>query len=147
MGHNEWTRYVKLRVAQAPGMPGTFWPRHWLERRPLVSDPGMHHGTCVTHVPWCMSGSLTRGGGGNVPGDSRRMRNPQSYVFIRGPWALITKRRQGSTNSNCYPEKYECFKQKLGYIRAHSTKYLQQYEQCTNQFEPLGTSRTVSPNE
>ena len=22
------------------------------------SDPGMHHGTCVTHVPWCMSGSL-----------------------------------------------------------------------------------------
>ena len=28
----------------------------------------MHHGTCVTHVPWCMSGSLTRGGGENVPG-------------------------------------------------------------------------------
>ena len=28
---------------------------------PLVSDPGMHHGTCVTHVPWCMSGSLTSG--------------------------------------------------------------------------------------
>ena len=22
----------------------------------------MHHGTCVTHVSWCMSGSLTRGG-------------------------------------------------------------------------------------
>ena len=28
----------------------------------------MHHGTCVTHVPWCMSGSRTRGGGENVPG-------------------------------------------------------------------------------
>ena len=28
----------------------------------------MHHGTCVTHVPWCMSGSLTRGDGENVPG-------------------------------------------------------------------------------
>ena len=28
----------------------------------------MHHGTCVTHVPWCMSGSLTCGGGENVPG-------------------------------------------------------------------------------
>ena len=26
---------------------------------PLVSDPSMHHGTCVTHVPWRMSGSLT----------------------------------------------------------------------------------------
>ena len=27
----------------------------------------MHHGTCVTHVPWCMSGSLTRGGGNTFP--------------------------------------------------------------------------------
>ena len=42
--------------------------RHRLQRKPLVSDPGMHHGTCFTHVPWCMSGSQTRGGGENVPG-------------------------------------------------------------------------------
>ena len=41
---------------------------HKLQKKPLVSDPGMHHGTCVTHVPWCMSGSLTRGDGENVPG-------------------------------------------------------------------------------
>ena len=27
-----------------------------------------HHGTCVTHVPWCMLGSLTCGDGENVPG-------------------------------------------------------------------------------
>ena len=54
-----------MRVAHAPGMPGTF-PRHQLQRKLLVSDSGMHHGTCVTHVPWCMSGSLTRGGGENV---------------------------------------------------------------------------------
>ena len=39
------------------------YPHHWLQRKPLVRDPGMHHSTCVTHVPWCMSGSLTRGGG------------------------------------------------------------------------------------
>ena len=26
-----------------------------------TSDPDMHHGTCVTHVPWCMPGSLTSG--------------------------------------------------------------------------------------
>ena len=44
------------------------FPRHRLERKPLFSDPGMHHGTCVTHMPWCMSGSLTRGGGENSPG-------------------------------------------------------------------------------
>ena len=44
------------------------FPRHILQGKPLVSDPGMHHGTCVTHVPWCISGSPTRGGGENVPG-------------------------------------------------------------------------------
>ena len=47
---------------------GNVSPHRRLQRKPLVSDPGMHHGTCVTHVPWCMSGSLTRGGGENVPG-------------------------------------------------------------------------------
>ena len=48
-------RYVKLRFAHAPGMPGTFSPPA------RASDPDMHHGTCVTHVPWCMPGSLTSG--------------------------------------------------------------------------------------
>ena len=42
--------------------------RRPFQRKPLVSDPGVHHGTCVTHVPWCMSGSLTCGDGENVPG-------------------------------------------------------------------------------
>ena len=65
--HGPLTRYVYLRVAHAPGMLGTF-SRHQLQRKPLISDPGMHHGTCVTHVPWCMSGSLNRGGGENAPG-------------------------------------------------------------------------------
>ena len=37
-------RYLKLRVAHALGMPGTFFPP------PQVNDPDMHHGTCVTHV-------------------------------------------------------------------------------------------------
>ena len=41
---------------------------HRLQRKPLISDPSMHHVTCVTHAPWCMSGSLTRGGGENVLG-------------------------------------------------------------------------------
>ena len=39
-----------------------------LQWKPLVSDPGLHHGTYMTHVPWCMSGLLSRGGGENVPG-------------------------------------------------------------------------------
>ena len=37
------------------------FPRHWLQRKPLVSDSGMHH------VLWGMSGSLTRGGGEMFP--------------------------------------------------------------------------------
>ena len=44
------------------------FPRHRLQRKPLVSDPYMDHGTFVTHLPWCMLGSLTRCGGENVPG-------------------------------------------------------------------------------
>ena len=65
--HGPLTRYAKLRVVHAPGMPGTF--SRYLQRKPLVSHPGVHHGECVTHVPWCMWGSLTHGcSGENGPG-------------------------------------------------------------------------------
>ena len=78
------TKYVKLRVAHAPGMPGTFSPP------PQVNDPDMHHGTCVTHVPWCMPGSLTsdflwRGWLGKRSQHSRYMRNPQFRVSGKRP--------------------------------------------------------------
>ena len=59
--------------------------RHRHQTKPLVSDPGMHHGTCVTHVSWCMSGYLTRGSGENVSRHSRRMCNPQIYVSGKRP--------------------------------------------------------------
>ena len=35
------------------------FPRHRIQRKQIVSDSGMHRGTCVTHVPWWMSGLLT----------------------------------------------------------------------------------------
>ena len=53
-----WASYQIRKIAvceYAPGVLGTFSPP------PPVSDPNMHHGTCVTHVPWCMPGSLTIG--------------------------------------------------------------------------------------
>ena len=65
-------------------MPGTF-SRHQLKRKPLVSDPGMHHGTCVTHVPWCMSGSQTGGGGKNVPGIPGACATCSFTHLARGP--------------------------------------------------------------
>ena len=82
--HGPLTRYVKLRDAHAPGMPGTLSPP------PRVSDPDMHHGTCVAHVPWCMSGSRTSGFLWNRwqakrSRHSRRMRNPQFCVSGKRP--------------------------------------------------------------
>ena len=81
------TRYVKLRVAHARGMRERF-PRHRLQRKPLVNDPGMYHGTCVTHVSWCMSGSLTRGGGENVPGIPGACATRKFTYQARGPWHI-----------------------------------------------------------
>ena len=80
------TRYVKLRVAHAPGMPGAFSPSVDFQRKPPVSDPGKHHGTCVTHVPWCMSGPLTCGCRENVPGIPQRMRTRNFTYLARGPY-------------------------------------------------------------
>ena len=81
----------KLRVAHAPIMPRTFSPPLW------VSDTDMHHGTCVTHVPWCITGSLTscilwsrwRG-----KRHSRCMRNTQLYVSDKRPM-LMGRGRMG----------------------------------------------------
>ena len=82
--HGPLARYVKLRVAHAPGIPGTFSPP------PQVNYPDMHHGTCVKHVPWCMPGSLTGGflwirWWGKRSQHSRCMRNPQFYVSGKRP--------------------------------------------------------------
>ena len=66
------------------------FPHHRLQRKPLVSDPRMHHGTCVTHVRWCMSGSLTLGGGAKRSRHPRRMRNPQFYVFGKRPMVVVS---------------------------------------------------------
>ena len=84
------TRCIKSRVAHAPGMPGTFSPP------PRVSDPDMHHGTWMTHVPWCMPGSLTSGFlgircRGKRSRHSRRMRNPQFCVSGKWPMALCVQ--------------------------------------------------------
>ena len=85
--HDIWAnghvaRYVKLRIAHAPGMPRKFSPPS------RVSDPDMHHGTCVLHVPWCMPGSLTNGflwSRWRGKRHSRCTYNPQFYVSGKRP--------------------------------------------------------------
>ena len=92
----------KIAGAHAPGMPGTFSPS------PQLNDPDMHHGTCVTHVPWCMPGSLPSGflcnrRRGKRSRHSRRMRNLQFYVSgkkpIVCPWTWNTESLFAVTNT------------------------------------------------
>ena len=79
LGHGPLTRCVKMWIAHAPGMPP-----------PRVSDPVMHHGTCITHVPWCMPGSLTSGflwsrWRENVPSIPGVRVTPNFTYLVRGP--------------------------------------------------------------
>ena len=74
--HGPLTRYVKLRVAHAPGMPRTFSPS------PTYKN---HRCQLLTHVPWCMSGSLIHGGPEKRSRHYRRMSkdvyiNKQHYI-------------------------------------------------------------------
>ena len=80
---------ITLRIAHAPGMPGMF-SRRRMQGKPLVSDPDMHHGTCVTHVTWCMSGPLTSGRGENVSGIPGACATHNFTFLARGPWGGIT---------------------------------------------------------
>ena len=73
-------------------LPDTYYfgSRMRRECRERVSDPDMHHGTCVTHVPWCLPGSLSSGflwsrWRGKRTRHSSRMRNPQLNVSGKSP--------------------------------------------------------------
>ena len=54
----EWASYQirEIAVCACTGKAGNVLPTTHFKGKPQVSDPGMHLGTCVTHMPWCMSG-------------------------------------------------------------------------------------------
>ena len=86
-----WPVWASCQIRKIAGCAcavnaGNVSPRRGLQRKPLVGDPGKHHSTCVTHVPWCMSGSLTRGGGENVPGIPGACATRNFAYLARGPW-------------------------------------------------------------
>ena len=86
-GPQLWASYQIRKIAgcACTGNAGNVCLTRRLQRKPLVSDPDMHHGTCVTHVPWCLSGSLNCGGGENVTGIFQRMR-PRNFTYlVRNP--------------------------------------------------------------
>ena len=76
----------KITGAHAPGILGTF-PRYRFQRKPLVNDPGKHRGTRVTHVAWCMPGSLFRSDGGNVSGIPGACTTRDFTYLARGPFS------------------------------------------------------------
>ena len=65
------------------------FPRHRFQWKSLVSDPGVHNSTCVTYVPWCLFGSLTRDGGENVPGIPGACTTHSFTYLARGPWRWL----------------------------------------------------------
>ena len=84
--HIQASSYVNTRPIRCAwaGNAGNVFP----------ATPDMHHGTCVTHLPWCMLGSITSSflcSRWRVKRSrhSRRMRNPQFYVSGRRP--MISK--------------------------------------------------------
>ena len=66
------------------------FPRHRPQRKPLFSDRGMHHGTCVTRVPWYMSGSLTHSDGEHVPCIPSACATRNFTYLARGPKCIRT---------------------------------------------------------
>ena len=92
--HKPWASYQIRKIAGCgcTGNAGKISP----PRR--ISDPGMNHGTCVTHVPWCMPGSLTSGFLWSRWREKRsrhpwRMRNPPFYVSRKRPMGLVVGRK------------------------------------------------------
>ena len=80
-GYGSLVRYAKLRVAHAPGMPGMFSP-------PLRVS--------MTHVPWCMPGSLTTGflwsrWRGNILGIPGACATRNFTYLVRGPLSKYQK--------------------------------------------------------
>ena len=87
----------KMAGCACAGNAGNVSPHHRFQRKPLVSDPGILHGTCVTHVPWCMSGSLTRGDGENIPGIPGTCAPAILRIWQEAPWIVaqaMAARRQ-----------------------------------------------------
>ena len=87
--HGPLAKYVKLWVAHALGMPGNVFPATSFKGKtlfsppPWVSDPGMHHGTCVSAVT--RVGIANPRWWGKRSRHSRRMCKAQFYVSGKKP--------------------------------------------------------------
>ena len=96
-GNQQWHHMHIKGDTPTQSTPNFGYQLQWLDKEervpiecPQNSDPDMQHGTCVTHVSWCMPGSLTSlfiwsRWRGKRPRHSPRMRNPQFCVSDKRP--------------------------------------------------------------
>ena len=89
------TRHVKLRVVQAPGMPGTLslslTSKETTSYRPWYASPHMRRARALMHV-----GIANPRWRGKRSRYSQCMRNPQFYAFGKRPMGWL------SGNTNCH---------------------------------------------
>ena len=103
------TRYVTLRVAHAPGMPGTFSPTADVKGNRKLEIPARAsrtcHDACRDRLPASLRGKRSR--------HSRRMRTHSFTYLARGPWhhyavisymIILFGRRMRSWHGNTFPE-------------------------------------------
>ena len=84
--HGPLTIYAKLRVAHAPGMPGTFSPAP--TSKETASKQSRHASRHVRHARAVMYVRIANPRWrGKRSRHSRRMRNPQVYVSVKRPIA------------------------------------------------------------
>ena len=65
-----WAFYQIRKIAgcACTGKAGNVFPATELKKKPLVSDPGMHHGTCFMQVLWWHVGIANPRWRGKLPG-------------------------------------------------------------------------------
>ena len=129
--HVPLVRYLKLRVRHAPGMPGTFFPPPW------VSDPDIHHGTCVTHVPWCMPRSLTSG---FLWSRWRGQRSRHSRCMRKLPLQWRHNERDGVSNH----QPWDCLLNRLFRRRSKKTSKLHVTGLCVGNSQRASNAENVS---
>ena len=143
VGALAWASYQirKLVGCAFVANAGNVFPRHRIQRKRLVSDPGVHHGKYV--VTWCMSGSLTRGGGENVPGIPCACATRNVAYLARGP--LLTPMSTLLTTSLSPAHRLMSTPAKVSRTENSSDKLSVSPAVCENEASARGTDTWWSP--
>ena len=88
------SQILKIAGCACPGDAGNVFPP------PRVSDPAMHHGTWVMHVPWCMPGSLRPRDSPGVPSCQSQQRH-RGFVCHVICWIRVLSQHRQCSVDHC----------------------------------------------